>query len=526
MTRMRSEGVHEIERAFDKTLTCQFVRLTGAGVGINELAFTVPLITCVVLLGEREQEVGNGNAGIEGRYSEDSLLEELKEIGVSSLEDLRPLIGELREKGYVSKDDEGRLVAERPLTSTTRLLDLIFQKMKGMNLVFYLMQIYGEVLAGRKTLEQGLSSLDQTFNIHGVVLKKQIPSKRRVRSPEKTVTADPNTDERLVEELKKTLARRRLKTRKTVEARVQGPPEAREAPLEQRAPSVSASPRPSAGDMPVAGAGKKPSRGGDAAVPGGAKGVAPGKGQGVSQSVSEDAISAVAPPSHEPRDVETGAVAATKPEPLQPGKETRQGRPVSSIEEAVFPGTEERESMPAREDTAPLSRDDMGSPVQPDRSMTKPSSHGDILREESETEVPGETDPVDDSFVDERVAALSDSLGLVCPLCNKGGLRLEKTVAGRLFYRCSESDCTFISWGRPHFIQCPSCKSPFLVETVDAAGGPVLECVNASCYHRQRPPDYQAGSDLPPDEGLASKAKKTGGTKRRVVRKRVVRRKR
>ncbi|HLZ19526.1 MAG TPA: hypothetical protein VKO67_07925, partial [Smithellaceae bacterium] len=115
---------------------------------------------------------------------------------------------------------------------------------------------------------------------------------------------------------------------------------------------------------------------------------------------------------------------------------------------------------------------------------------------------------VDDEAIAAKIAAFEKELALVCPICKVNALKEEKTVAGKLFYSCTSDKCNFISWGRPHHIQCARCKNPFMVEVTESTGQMVLKCPRATCQHRQP----------------LSPATPAGGVKT-VVRKRLVRRK-
>ncbi|MEE9914090.1 MAG: topoisomerase DNA-binding C4 zinc finger domain-containing protein [Deltaproteobacteria bacterium] len=115
---------------------------------------------------------------------------------------------------------------------------------------------------------------------------------------------------------------------------------------------------------------------------------------------------------------------------------------------------------------------------------------------------------VDDEAIAAKIAAFEKELALVCPICKVNVLKEEKTVAGKLFYSCTSDKCNFISWGRPHHIQCARCKNPFMVEVTESTGQMVLKCPRATCQHRQP----------------LSPATPAGGVKT-VVRKRLVRRK-
>lgn len=112
--------------------------------------------------------------------------------------------------------------------------------------------------------------------------------------------------------------------------------------------------------------------------------------------------------------------------------------------------------------------------------------------------------PVVDDEIARKIEDFEKELALTCPVCKTGTLQEKSTAAGKIFYACKRDGCNFISWGRPHHVQCIRCKNSFLIEVTNAAGQTVLRCPRATCQHLQSP-------------GTG------GGVK--VVRKRLVRRK-
>ena len=93
--------------------------------------------------------------------------------------------------------------------------------------------------------------------------------------------------------------------------------------------------------------------------------------------------------------------------------------------------------------------------------------------------------PVNDDDIAGRIAAFEKELALVCPICKVNVLTEKKTAAGKIFYTCSSEKCNFISWGKPHHIECARCKNPFLVEITDSTGQLILKCPRATCQYRQ-----------------------------------------
>lgn len=69
-------------------------------------------------------------------------------------------------------------------------------------------------------------------------------------------------------------------------------------------------------------------------------------------------------------------------------------------------------------------------------------------------------------------------VGVKCPEAGCGGDIIEKrTRKGRLFFGCDRyPKCKFASWNRPRQVECPDCKSPYLVEKTTNDGVKKLNC--------------------------------------------------
>ena len=70
------------------------------------------------------------------------------------------------EKGYIEVDEDGRFSAKKPTISMSWLLDHIFPRMPGINLIAYFIQTMDEVKSGRKDPKSAISQFDQTLRMH------------------------------------------------------------------------------------------------------------------------------------------------------------------------------------------------------------------------------------------------------------------------------------------------------------------------------------------------------------------------
>ena len=134
-------------------------------------------------------------------------------------------------------------------------------------------------------------------------------------------------------------------------------------------------------------------------------------------------------------------------------------------------------------------------------------------------------EPADDKEIEGKILEFEEQLGLKCPFCGTGGIKTSETAKGKAYYHCSNSECNFISWGKPYYFECPECDSNFLIEITDSSGKSFLKCPKATCTHWQKFPwdvsvqgtEY-SGSNT--DSGGVIKK-----PKRKVRRRRIVRRK-
>jgi len=77
------------------------------------------------------------------------------------------------------------------------------------------------------------------------------------------------------------------------------------------------------------------------------------------------------------------------------------------------------------------------------------------------------------------------TIGMKCPECSEGEIVERRSKRGKTFYGCHRyPDCAFVSWGKPVAEKCPECGSSYMLEKWLKAG-PVLQCPNAECKHKQ-----------------------------------------
>jgi hypothetical protein len=170
-----------------------------------------------------------------------------------------------------------------------------------------------------------------------------------------------------------------------------------------------------------------------------------------------------------------------------------------------------------------------------DNSLNATLSQGNIedVKETAEddlaTPYEKEISSINDDDVEKRIVAFEEDLALECPLCKQSKILVESTSMGKSYYKCSNKECNFISWGKPHHISCPKCNNLFLIEASDKAGKTILKCPRATCRYWKKTTSDTRKNHQESIESESHKANKITSISRkprkRVVRRKVVRRK-
>lgn len=511
-------------KQFDEILERHIQRLVGAPDRIGELPLNLVNISCSILFAEQATNEMEGFATSADRFTEESILAELAGIGLGATPGLASAIQEMVQAGYISMDAEGGLAADKHILSMTQLLDRIFPKMPGMNLVAYLLQTVDEVESGRKHSAAALRQFDETLELHGVnFLDDGIRAEENTTSGEMGEERDPNTQEpppdpghRQVPAKNRPILpdRYRFVKQNRILKKQDGPP-AKSKIFSANNGSSQAEIREVTFGGPLSGQNPPDTR-----SPGSRESSVPEEPEAVSLEEIEAEDS-------KPVEIEETSSVSEGPDALV-DDETATG--AATIEAAAGAHLPESilESPPSQDDAVVSQEVPHGAPreepLEPANSET-PSALTAI-----ESAWGSDPETIDDDAIERNIAEFEDRLAMQCPLCKNSGIQTEGTATGKAYYRCLDKHCGFISWGRPHHIVCPNCQNPFLIEDLKPNGVAILKCPRATCRYWQRASDegmekvHAEETAVPGDtEKTLSKPKKP---RRRVVRKRVVRRKR
>jgi len=479
----------EIRNLFDQTLRKRIEGLVGTSVGSGTLLLNCATISCLILLTERENEIENFGLDPSERYTQETFLDELAEMGLESDAELKKALQEMTQKGYTRVDADGRFSPEKPTISMAYFLDRIFPGMPGMNLIAYFIQTMDEVQSGRKDLEFAISQFDQTLRMKGVSLKKE----KTRPGPDKTLKPPVKR----VTPLKKI----RLPRISHSESKIlsssghSGQKEIKDVHFGELLSGQDESPE-SCPEICEENKAKKLDMEADE------KREAPGEQNETEGVCAEPEIS-----------------SGTLQEILsEPGAERVD---LAGEEDLVFSEYEEQEeglSKHSETDSEQIKS------VRPEETL--PPSE----KEYGTKSIPEEHGPANaDNIIEKRIAAFEEDLAMQCPICKSAKVQANETAMGKVYYKCSNKNCNFVSWGKPYHLVCPQCNNPFLVETGDRDGKKIIKCPRATCRYRQKSP-LEIADEQSEKAGSSSKepAKKpviSRKPRKRVVRRRVVRRK-
>ena len=428
---------------FDEILGQHFERLIGRKQGIGGIPLNLATIGCLILLGGREIEIENSPSEELERYTHELLFNETADLCIEPDEFLKTALEDIIQKGYIEVDSDGRFFSRQTTITMVRLLDRIFPKMPGINLLAYAGQTIAEVTTGRTDIESAISRFDQTLKHHGVPFLKQKSSEA---SP--SINTDTTPISQTVHQQKRI---NREQILAELYSRDKSSPE-----------SIKSSPRRSLKVL---------------------------SGGGVINRIKVDDIL----PKEE-----------NLPETICKSEANKEEQPVelfNETEHSLFLDVNARDTY--KEIQAKITTEELGfAKLEGSASETEQNvqsvpcdgalDNGKVI---FVTEDKEDSQPIDeragdeiittDDIIADRISAFEKDLSLTCPICKVTALKEQTTSTGKIFYNCSDENCNFISWGKPHHIECGRCKNPFLIEVTDISGETILKCPRATCQHRQ-----------------------------------------
>ncbi|MBW2152885.1 MAG: topoisomerase DNA-binding C4 zinc finger domain-containing protein [Deltaproteobacteria bacterium] len=506
---MAETETQNIRTEFDSILKEHIQRLLDTMPDAASLPFDLATITSLILLVERENEIKTFNDSPPKRYSKETLLEDLADMGLELDDVSLTAVANLQPMGFIRIEPDGSFVPRQSTAVLVEILDHMFPDMPGLGLVAYILQTIDETLSGRKDLKQALNQFAQTLESRGVPfsVQKQKASQGAAVIREKYTAKKPVADRKqaYIKRLSEIRSRIASEPSKTPTILPIGTPEQPKviSLFTKSTPSDPADPQDE------------------------------GKGDETQDGTADISLrpdrSETEPDRLECCDISESPkkTAVTEDRAIEKDVSAYQAERASPVENTV---SVDAESEP--NETKPVQELD---------------EEDDILSEKVSDDVSCESEPEDrpdenlkaisqEKAIEEKIWKFQETLAMSCPVCSGGSVRVATTEKGKHYYVCVNEECSFISWGKPYHFRCPFCQNPFLVEFTTPNGDAGLKCPKATCnYHQSHLNNPQLQNHSP------SVAEKTANNvnvhahefsavpkkkRKRIVRRRLVRRKR
>ncbi len=466
----------------DEILAQEITALLDVDESAAMMSFNLASISCITLIIEREREIRQYPESPPERYTRESFISELVDIGLEKDEVLEETVDSVLKKGYISKDASTELKAEMPSFMMVGFLDNMFPGMQGMNLVAFVLQMNDEVNSGRKELEMAKASFKSTLKSRGVSVSKDKAEEKATEFISGVVATSSQSKE-VSKKLKQNNLNRLSKLIKNRKKRAQD----------------------SQGKLKVK----------DVFDKGPTKEEIEAQKEEI-RKTEETAL----------RAAELAKELAEKEEKIKEAEEAAKeaARQLEEIEKR------EKELLKAQEE-ASNAEEKAAELAAKEAEIAEKEAHLKALeeklkREEQEKEKRQEESRLKaleeeqkkqsqaDEDIESQIAAFESELTMPCPLCKDGEVVSKTTEKGKEFFSCTAADCRFVSWDKPYHFECPLCKNSFLTEFDAAPGQKGLKCPRAAC-------SYTQNNLHDPKQNMAQVA--TGGAPKK--KKKVVRRK-
>ncbi|MDM8536495.1 topoisomerase DNA-binding C4 zinc finger domain-containing protein [Desulfobacterales bacterium HSG17] len=457
---MNEEQNNELDPAFvreqlDAILAQEIKALLDVGSNAAMMSFNLASISCITLIIERENEVQQFSDFPPERYTKDSFIDELMEIGLEKNEALEKSVDTVMNTGYISTDSNGELKAEMPAFMMVGFLDNMFPGMQGINLVAFILQINDEVNSGRKSLDIAKDSFKSTLKSRGVSVSKDKAQKKAKEMVSGKISAPPAQSRKVSQKLKKAnlgrlskLVSKRKKTSSSSSEQFKIKDVFDKGPTKEEIEAEKAKIKQAEEDA------KKTAE------------------LAKELALKDEKIQEAQ---------EAARLAAQQLEEIQEReKQLQKAQEEAHIAAQKASQLEEREAEMAQKEAQLKALEEKLKLEDEEKAKREETARQKQIEDEEK-----EKASKDDDDIEAQIAALESSLTMPCPMCKDGEIVAKTTEKGKEFYSCTKPDCRFVSWDKPYHFECPLCKNSFLIETTVPDGEKGLKCPRASCSYTQ-----------------------------------------
>jgi len=193
--------IDSVRKEFEQVLRKHIRRLAGVTHELSNIFFSLDLftLTCTILLVERDKEIKQ-DSGI-NKYTEATILEDLADLGLKNEKSLKRTLQVMIPRGYFFENENGEISAQDLALKLSDLLDYIFPKMPGLNIIAYFNQILEEVLTDRKTTKLAVAQIDKTLQTQGrskVKTKNKSKGQSRLKKAKAPIAAIQSSSKKRV----------------------------------------------------------------------------------------------------------------------------------------------------------------------------------------------------------------------------------------------------------------------------------------------------------------------------------------
>lgn len=437
----------------DEILAREITALLDVDSGTAMMSFNLAGISCITLIIEREREIKQYTDFPPERYTKESFINELIDIGLEKDDTLESSLESVLKRGYISIGENGELIAEMPAFMMMGFLDNMFPGMQGMNLVAFILQMNDEVNSGRKTLELAKESFKSTLKSRGVSVSKEKAQEKASQMVSGTISTSSQSKE-ISRKLKKdNLGRlsKLIKNRKKRTGSIGGRLKVKD--VFDKGPSKEEIEAQKAEIKRAEEAAKK----------------------------AAELASALAEKDEKIREAEEAAKEAARQLEALEEKERllREARKEADLAKEKASELAAREAQMAEKEAQLKALEEKLRLEEAEKQQKEQEA-----RKKQEAEAQQKQSLADDD-IESQIAAFESDLTMPCPLCKDGEIISKTTEKGKEYFCCTQNDCRFVSWDKPYHFECPLCRNAFLTETTVAGGEKGLKCPRAACSYSQ-----------------------------------------
>lgn len=159
-----------IRKKLDKALADVTLEHMGIKNPVPGFNIGIPILSSVFLIHQREKEITESKTNRVERYTSESLMDDLMDIGVAVDINYTLVIEQLQNEKYLFIDENDRYHEKRLGAVLIKLFDTIYPTMAGLSIIAYFNQTAEEVESGRKPLELAIAQVSQQLKTEGTVL--------------------------------------------------------------------------------------------------------------------------------------------------------------------------------------------------------------------------------------------------------------------------------------------------------------------------------------------------------------------